>query len=121
MDRIDALRELLVYEKPSWKLNWQLRKFSWDADEALVILTREHIASVLNRYLAGELNEKQVEDWADLIEGREDIDFDEMHEDVIRDLMHELANPLLTQELSHNSAKKMLDELSTNEHNNLTN
>lgn len=46
--------------------------------------------------------------WAALIECREDIDYEN---DVVRDVILELANPLLTQSLNQHHAQFLIDKI----------
>ncbi|MFD2272957.1 hypothetical protein ACFS07_22395 [Undibacterium arcticum] len=67
-----------------------------------------HIASVLNKFLAGELNSPEVESWANAIAGLEDID---VPEPLMRAAVHELANPTLTPALTGWRAQWWLSRL----------
>jgi len=91
---------LVAYELPIEPVLADLRSFGWDASEPLVLLTREDIVRVLDRYLAGELTAEQVTDWADRVECREDIGFSGGDEDVLADAVFRLANPSLRDELT---------------------
>jgi hypothetical protein len=67
---------------------------------------------VLGRFINEELNENEVEAWANAIEGREDIDYEIGYEELLSDVIHQLANPLLTVPLTTSSAEEILDSLS---------
>jgi len=109
--RKNALENLINFNKDITNLTNNLQSFPWDSDVTLVTLTRVHIKEVLRRYLANELNEKQLECWANAIEGREDIAFETKNKDTIQNAIHQLANPLLTVPISITSARKLLDTL----------
>lgn len=76
-----------------------------------VKLTKTNLSMALQRYLRGELPGSEIESWENQIEGREDIQFeaDSMRE--VGDVLHELANPTLTQPLDRARAKTLLDAL----------
>lgn len=112
MNRTDWLRALLLLDRPLGEIVSALAAFGWDSDEKLVVLNREHFVSICKRYLLGEIDAIQVASWANAIECREDIAFDEANEEIVREVLHELANPYLTQELSHDRAKKLICSLS---------
>jgi len=82
----------------------ELNKFSWDSDEELENLTRQHILNALKKYQQDEVNETEIEKWANLIEGREDIGRENSYESVINMVLNELANPLLTEPLTKERA-----------------
>src|ERR1043166_6351741 len=54
------LRALIGYELPVEPVPAALRSFGWDAPEPVVLLTREDIVRILDRYLAGKLTTEQV-------------------------------------------------------------
>ncbi|WP_290803968.1 hypothetical protein, partial [Aquidulcibacter sp.] len=73
-----------------------------------VRLTPDHFSNVLARYLRGEMSEVDVETWANLIEGRDDVEFDHSFEALVRDVLHELANPILTHPLDPARARHLI-------------
>lgn len=91
--RRSILFSVLELDRPVAELQSVLAPLSWDYPEPLVTLTYTHIRSVLLRFLAGKLNAKDVEAWADLVELRNDIEFaDERTLEVI----HMLSTPQST-------------------------
>ncbi|HBA89724.1 MAG TPA: hypothetical protein DCZ75_17580 [Geobacter sp.] len=106
MDRKKQLEDLLRYRMSPKELRDILADFPWDSDEELVLLERQHVTAVLKRYLRGEISSKEVEDWANVIECREDIGYEE-----IADVVHLLANPAITEELTETIATQLIAEL----------
>lgn len=94
MDGKAALASLLCFDRPLVEIESLLGSLGW-GEEPLVTLRRENIASVLRRYLAGEIDAATVEEWANLIEGRDDVEFASPDEEVIIQAIHDLANPVL--------------------------
>ncbi len=81
------------------------------------------LTRVLSRYLALELSGEAVEDWANLVECRDETTFPLSAGVDLREIIHELANPLLTRPLTGDtaaelvkaiSAKRFLEESETN-------
>ena len=92
MTREQAIQSLVLLDQPLPLLQGVLSQFPWDWDEPpLAKLDGRRVASILRRYTAGELSAEQVEAWANLIEVRDDIEFDASANDAIR----YLANPLI--------------------------
>ena len=83
--------------------------YPWDSDTELVQLRRDDVGNVLLQYRRGDMTAAEVEAWANAIEGREDVG---MADEVAAELLHELANPLLSQSISLASADQMLKRLS---------
>lgn len=92
MNRREVLNALIRFEQPIADLEVAVSQLDWDA-EADAILTRKDIASVVSRFLAGQLTAAQVERWANLLECREDIDFEPRYEGPVADAVFDLANP----------------------------
>jgi hypothetical protein len=65
-------------------------------------------AGLISLFKRGSLSAADVEDWANALECRDDVGFStsQAHE-----LLHELANPLLTQPLSGERADFWLSQL----------
>jgi len=104
MTRKQLLEALLVSETPTDSLLSALAEFGWDCEEELVLLRCDHVAAMLRRFLSGEISGRNVSDWADAVEGRDDIGFDEGDEEILTDVIYELANPELTRALSSETA-----------------
>jgi len=94
MSRLATLSSLIRFEAPIGDLKAAVASLSWDADP-VVTLTRRDIAYVLERFADGEIAAVAVEEWANLVECREDIQYEPGHEEIISESIHDLANPLL--------------------------
>lgn len=93
--RIEALRGLIELQESIPVSISRLRQFPWDSDGALVVLTGNDLARTLDRYLRGELSNTDLEEWANALEGRDDIEYEPSADDNLRRIIFELANPLL--------------------------
>jgi len=110
-DRAQTLRALIAYELPIESVLADLGTFGWDATQPFVILTREDILRVLDRYLAGDLTAEQLTGWADLVECREDIGFPDGDRDLLSDTIFRLANPYLRDEVTPELGQSIRREL----------
>jgi len=106
MSRKETITSLLEFDSDIESLRKRIVKLGWDSDEEVQCLPR-HIRQVLERYLKGMLDEKGVEDWANLIEGRDDIEFPIAS----REIIYELANPYITQLLTPERARALVRDL----------
>jgi hypothetical protein len=75
-----------------------------------VVLTAENVLAVLRRFQAGALTAAEVEDWADLIECREDIDY--LPDDEVLEAIYLLANPVLNGPLDEELTGQIVASLS---------
>jgi len=108
IDRKKTLQDLIEFRKKPSVMHAALSAFEWDCDEELVQMERRQIATVLQKYIAGETSDEEIEDWANLIEGRDDINYAE-----VEDVLHVLANPAITYKLTPSVAVSLIDNLRT--------
>jgi hypothetical protein len=87
--RIQILTELLEFSRPLYDLKHSLGDFPWDVHEELVEMTIIQAGQVVSRFLADELSAADLEEWANAIEGREDIYFDPAVEGLLKEFLHE--------------------------------
>ncbi|MCK4945423.1 MAG: hypothetical protein KAS59_04090 [Alphaproteobacteria bacterium] len=76
-------------------------------------MTRKNIISVLERYLHSELTAENVEDWANAVEIRDDIEFGIKNEETVLDAVYILANPVLEGSLPPEMARSLIERLRT--------
>lgn len=94
MSRQTILSSLARFDAPITDLKTALATLPWDAGP-VIALTRQDIAAVLQRFANGDIEAATVEEWANLVECREDIGFEAGYEEVVADAIHALANPEL--------------------------
>ena len=111
--RHEILKSLLTFDRPLGELRQELSKLKWDSENSLIRLSADHVRLVLMRFLKGELSADAVEEWANLIECREDIGFESEFEDVLKDVTFELANPGLVHPIDRAFIEGWLDCLAT--------
>lgn len=109
--RIEVLHEVLGLSRSPEELKSLLSEYDWDCEKPLVELRTSHVLNVLTRYLRGELNEQQIEDWANLIESREDVSLEGDSRDILESSIYELANPYLTQPLTKERALRLSQQM----------
>ena len=87
-----------------------LSSFPFDS-EPIISIKREHLMSILSDYIAGNITDVNVEEWANAVEARDDIAFESDVNSVGGQIVHDLANPLLSGPLTVDVAKKMRSKL----------
>lgn len=109
-DRRSLLLELVEARRPTTELDRELAAFAWDS-EPLVELRLDHIATVLNRHLRRELSTTELEQWANAVECRDDLAFPAQERDLGRELLNELANPMLAGAITVDSVRRQLERV----------
>lgn len=100
MDRLVVLKDLIAFNKSAAALADDLSRFDWDYEGQPLVVSALQVEGVLRRFMAGERSAKELEDWANLIECREDLEFEESKRDLIENVIHRIANPVLEGEIT---------------------
>ncbi|TPK91642.1 hypothetical protein FJ934_21840 [Mesorhizobium sp. B2-4-12] len=110
MNRASVLGDLVRFAKPVDHLAETIGVLGW-SDTPVVMLTAYQIVSVLQRARAGALTAADVEAWADLIECREDIEYQPEHHEEILQAIYMLANPVLNGSLDEALTDQLIASL----------
>ena len=110
-DRLEAVNALLTLSESLDSVVRQLSQFEWDYESSPVILHSSHVIAALERFLSGELTAYEIEDWANLVECREDIEYAGMNQTLLEEAVFSLANPTLEGQLSSQVCTELLDRL----------
>lgn len=104
-ERRCIIRSLVEFDRSVAELETLLAPLDWDHPKPLVRLTYDRIRSVLLRFLAGKLGAKDVEEWADLVELRDDIDFADAR---TQEVIHMLSTPQIHLPIDGHLARLLL-------------
>ena len=104
------LKKLISLDGSLKELRNDVEKISWDSTEELVSLESSDIISVLQRYKQGNLCAEDVEEWANLLEGRDDIRVTK----IIKSVVFTLANPAVEGALSPQIADSLIKTMLSN-------
>jgi hypothetical protein len=99
--RRTALQDLVLFTSPIASVQHALRDFSQNSS-GVWMLDKQHVLSILRRFEQDDIAAADVEAWANAIELRDDIDYDRTT--AVWDVLHELANPMLTEPLTRERA-----------------
>jgi hypothetical protein len=113
-DRTRALRALVQLQGELGAAITALAPYPWDSVDELVTVTRNDLVRVLRGYLNGELTARDWERWAEALEGRDDIGFDEGSGELIKEFIFESATPEIFEPLTPQLAREWLSRLEVN-------
>jgi hypothetical protein len=111
LDRISALRVIVAYQLPIDGALADLASYGLDSDAELVTVTAADVRGILQRYLAGALSEDDLTRWAEIIEGRDDIALDPVHQEALGMVVFTLANPDINTQMRPEAAKALIEWL----------
>ncbi|MFL5560827.1 MAG: hypothetical protein ACJ79K_05050 [Gemmatimonadaceae bacterium] len=113
-NRAAVLEDLIAWNQPLAALAAELAEHDWDSTEELVTLRNSHVRDVLIRYTRGEVTAPDVEQWANLLEGRDDIAFSGGRQGKLGEIVHALANPELEGDLTGSRSEELILRLQHN-------
>jgi hypothetical protein len=94
-DRIAALEDLLLLRIPVDTAANRVKKFPWDSETEMVVLTTHDCLRLLDGYLSGRLTGGDCELWAFTLEGRDDVGLERGSEPMLKDFLFDTSSPEL--------------------------
>jgi hypothetical protein len=110
-DKKEILARVVSFAGPIKELRKEASLLEFDSEEAIAFVAASDIISVLKRFLRNELAIDDVEEWANLLEMRDDIGIDNFKRDSVRQAIHVLANPVLEGFLTTDMARSLISAL----------
>ncbi|WP_171037842.1 hypothetical protein [Dyadobacter luticola] len=89
-------------------LKTELDKYPWDSEIALITVSKGDFTYLINRAIAGDITFETVEEWANILECRDDVAYENQ---MMEDIIFELANPYLNGEITKGKLEEILDIL----------
>lgn len=108
MAKIDILLNLINFAKDMSAIKSDLAKIGFDSESELVTITKNTIVNILNRVIDKEISYDLLEEWANLIECREDIGYED---EILQEIIFELANPCLYGKIDKEKIYMILDKI----------
>ena len=108
MAKIDILLNLINFTKDISAIKSDLAKIGFDSESEIVTITQNTIANILNRVIDKEISYDLLEEWANLIECREDIGYED---EILQEIIFEPANPCLYREIDERKIFVILDRI----------
>ena len=107
-DEIGILLDLVHFKNNIDTLKNMLSQIGFDSETELVSMSRDDIVEILQRSLDKKISFLELEEWANLIECREDIGFED---EKTQEMIFKLANPYLYGKLDKKQVLSYLNEL----------
>lgn len=107
-DEIGILLDLIHFKNNIDTLRNMLSQIGFDSETELVSMSRDNIVEILQRSLDKKISFLELEEWANLIECREDIGFEDKK---TQEMIFKLANPYLHGKLDEGHVLSYLNEL----------
>lgn len=108
--RLAALQMLIAADHPIEELAARLPDGGIDVEPILTLYIRD-LKALIHRYLDDGLSSAYLEEWANLVECRDDLTYDPEAEEVVKQAVIELANPVLYGAIDKQRAQEILSTL----------
>ena len=95
MNRIELLKSLVAFSIPTTKLKNELNKFPWDSENPLIVFKKEYLLQVIDKLQKNKITLSELIEWANLLEVREDIEYEKPYDAQINKIIFTIANPEL--------------------------
>ena len=107
-NKTSILLDLVHFKNNIDTLKNMLSQIGFDSETELVSMSRDDMVEILQRSLDKKISFLELEEWANLIECREDIDFED---EKTQEMIFKLANPYLYGKLDEKQVLSYLNEL----------
>lgn len=106
--REKILMDLVYLNEDVAKLQAELSSYSWDIDNPVFTVTSAVLYNVLSKFNNENVSFNLIEEWANAIECREDLDFEN---ETLREIINELANPTLFGQLNAQRLRELIEKI----------
>lgn len=106
--KTSILLDLVYFKNNIDTLKNMLSQIGFDSETELVSMSRDDIVEILQKSLDKKISFLELEEWANLIECREDIGFED---EKTQEMIFKLANPYLYGKLDEKQVLSYLNEL----------
>ena len=107
-NRADILIDLVNLKSNLAELQKELSQYSWDIETPILIINSKDFTNVLQRCIEDKLTFLEVEKWANAIECRDDLGFEDNN---VQEIIFELANPDINGEITKDLLKAIIARL----------
>lgn len=107
LEKRNILEKVILFQDKIYNLKILLNRLPWDSKEDIFIINKSTLLQILQKFLDENTNIQEIEEWANLLECREDIGYTNS---CLKDIIDEFANPIVYGDIS---LKKINDKINT--------
>lgn len=108
-NRIDILNDVVSLRGDLSSLEKELSKYPYYAEKAYLVITRTHLLEALKKSLDGKITLRDLVQWTNIIEFRDDLDFEN---ELLQEIVFELSSPEINGEITKKRLQEMIKALS---------
>lgn len=107
-ERKEILIDLICFNENLAKITSELSQYPWDLEKPILIICTSNFLNVLKKCIDEKITFDDLENWASTIECRDDLEFEN---EVIEQIIFELASPEINEEITKERLKKIIKEI----------
>ena len=107
LEKRNILEKVILFQDKIYNLKILLNRLPWDSKEDIFIINKSTLLQILQKFLDENTNIQEIEEWANLLECREDIGYTNS---CLKDIIDEFANPIVYGDIS---LEKINDKINT--------
>lgn len=77
-----------------------------------VILKKQHLTKAMQDFINDKISKKGLEDWAELIEGRDSVEYEEKYRDKISNVLFLISTPEINKSINKKNINEYIKYLS---------
>ena len=108
-NRGDILKDLVSFRADLLILKKELSLHSCDVKEPYLVISKSQFSKVLMKCINQIITFQDLEDWANSIECRDDLDFENKE---MQEIVFELSSPEINGEITKERLQEIINELS---------
>jgi hypothetical protein len=110
-----ALQDLVNLRRPVSEAVGMLSKYPWDS-EGIMTLSADSLLHVLALYESGQIDAGEIAEWADAVEGRDDVAIEGEDADLVKRIVFRLSTPEINEAVTPELAVRLAGELRRGAH-----
>lgn len=110
-DHHAILESFLRLDRPLEEAKAQVHGLGMGSTDVSAMLTGHHIRNILQRFEREQLSADDVEEWAEIIGSRDDIEFEPDNHDEIAQIIFVLANSSMNGALGREQVPRLIESI----------
>jgi hypothetical protein len=110
-NRLALINEIINIPKDLPKYITELWEFTWDYEGDKILMWKQHILKLFAKYRDGYIDYDYLTLWADILELRDEIEYEAPNEDIISEILSILSSPEINGKLTESDIDTYIKRL----------
>lgn len=91
--------------------NIEAKNLHIDDEDYKIHIKRRHLIKIMQDFINGKVSKDELESWAELLEGRDSVEYEEGYEDRISDVLFWISTPDINKPINNNNINEYIEYL----------